>query len=260
MTYRASPADGCAWVTGASSGIGRAAALELARRGYQVFATARREAELEALALEAEPLRGSIVPAPGDVVDREGMVALVARIEAKTPIALALLNAGGAFKDSFDQFGGEGFQRTFALNVQGVANGVHPLLPPMRERRRGQIAIVGSIAGYGGLPNAYAYGPTKAAVISLAVGLRFLVERFNITVQVVNPGFIRTPMTEGQTFPMPFLMEVDDAARRLCDGLERGGFEIRFPRRLAWMLRALNLLPYGAYFALLKRSSGKGRK
>ena len=196
MKYRASPADGCAWVTGASSGIGRAVALELARRGYQVFATARRAGELDALAAQAKGLSGSIVAAPGDVVDREGMAALASRIEATRPIALALFNAGGAFRDSFAQFGGEGFQRTLALNVQGVANGLNPVLTPMRERKRGQIAIVGSVAGYGGLPNAYAYAPSKAAVISLAVGLKFLVDRFNITVQIVNPGFIRTPMTK----------------------------------------------------------------
>ena len=257
MKYRASPADGCAWVTGASSGIGRAVALEMARRGYQVFATARRAGELDALAAQAKGLSGSIVAAPGDVVDREGMAALASRIEATRPIALALFNAGGAFRDSFAQFGGEGFQRTLALNVQGVANGLNPVLTPMRERKRGQIAIVGSVAGYGGLPNAYAYAPSKAAVISLAVGLKFLVDRFNITVQIVNPGFIRTPMTDGNSYPMPFLLEVDAAARRLCDGLERGGFEIRFPRRLAWMLRALNLLPYPAYFWLLKRLSGR---
>ena len=257
MTYRASPGDGCAWVTGASSGIGRAVALELARRGYQVFATARRAAELETLAAQAKALAGSIVAAPGDVVDRDALAALVSDIETKRPIALAVLNAGGAFRDSFEEFGGDGFQRTFALNVQGVANGIHPLLTPMRARNRGQIAIVGSVAGYGGLPNAYAYAPSKAAAISLAVGLRFLVERFNITVQVVNPGYIRTPLTDGNAYPMPFLMEVDAAARRLCDGLTRGGFEIRFPRRLAWFLRALNLLPYPAYFWLIKRASGR---
>ena len=257
MTYRARPEDGCAWVTGASSGIGRAVALELARRGYQVFATARRAGELEALAAEATGLLGSIVAAPGDVVDRPAMAALAARIEAARPIALVVLNAGGAFRDSFDSFGGDGFQRTFALNVQGVANGLGPLLPAMRERKRGQIAIVGSVAGYGGLPNAYAYAPSKAAAISMAVGLKFLLDRFNITVQIVNPGYIRTPLTDGNAYPMPFLMEVDAAARRLCDGLERGGFEIRFPRRLACALRALNALPYPAYFWLMKRFSGR---
>jgi NAD(P)-dependent dehydrogenase (short-subunit alcohol dehydrogenase family) len=254
MTYRARPEDGVAWVTGASSGIGRAVALELARRGYEVYATARRVAELESLVAEAGGLAGAIFAAPGDVVDRQGLATLVSTIELRRPVALAVLNAGGAARDPFEDFGGTGFQQTFALNVQGVANSLHPLLPAMRARGRGQIAIVGSISGYGGLPNAGAYAPSKAAVISLAVGLRFLVEKFGVTVQIVNPGYIRTPLTADNTYPMPFLMEVDDAARRLCDGLERGGFEIRFPRRLAWILRALNCLPYGAYFWAFNRA------
>jgi short-subunit dehydrogenase len=255
MKYRARPADGSAWVTGASSGIGRATALELARRGYEVYATARRENELQALAEEARGLLGCIVPAPGDVVDRDGLFALVQSLEARRPIALAVLNAGTSARDPFEDFGGQGFQQTFALNVQGVANSLHPLLPAMRTRKRGQIAIVGSLTGYSGLPNAGAYAPSKAAAISLAVGLRFLVEPLGLTVQIVNPGYIRTPLTATNKYPMPFLMEVDDAARRLSDGLERGGFEIRFPRRLAYIVRALSLLPYSAYFWAFNKAS-----
>src|ERR1700678_3614748 len=106
MTYRARPADGVAWVTGASAGIGRAVAHELARRGYEVFATARRGEELAALAREAKGLPGSIIAAPGDVTDRAGLAALVAGIEARRPIALAVLNAGGSFGDASDDFGG----------------------------------------------------------------------------------------------------------------------------------------------------------
>jgi NAD(P)-dependent dehydrogenase (short-subunit alcohol dehydrogenase family) len=190
-------------------------------------------------------------------VDRDGLAALVGALEARRPIALAVLNAGGAFGDSFEDFGGAGFQRTFALNVQGVANCLHPLLPAMHARGRGQIAIVGSLSGYGGLPNAGAYAPSKAALISLAVGLRFLVEPLGLTAQIVNPGYILTPMTAGVRHPMPFLMRVEDAARRLCDGLARGGFEVRFPRRLAWIIRALNLLPYSAYFWVLRKATAR---
>src|SRR5271165_1039396 len=120
MTYRASPADGAAWITGASSGIGRAAALELARRGYRVHATARRKEALEALSLEAAGLKGSIVAAPGDVTDRARMAELVEEIERQGPIALALLNAGGHFSDVPGDLGGVGFTKTMALNLQGV--------------------------------------------------------------------------------------------------------------------------------------------
>lgn len=252
MTYRAQPADGVAWVTGASSGIGRGVALELARRGYRVYATARRAAELETLGAEAVGLRGSIVASPGDVTDRAGMADLVERIGREGPIALAILNAGGSFRDPPGDFGGEAFVKTMSLNVQGVVNGLNPAFNAMRLRKRGQIALVGSLAGYGGLPNSGAYGPSKAAVISLAEGMKFAADPHNVTIQVVNPGFVKTPLTARNNFPMPLLMECDAACRRLCDGLERGGFEIRFPTRLALMARAINVLPYALYFGAVR--------
>jgi short-subunit dehydrogenase len=258
MSFRAKPADGVAWVTGASEGIGRGVALELARRGFDVFVTARRERELRALASEASGLAGRVLAAPGDVTDRNGIARLVADIEAERPIALAILNAGGGFADPLDDFGGDGFSKTFALNVQGVANCVNPVFTAMRARKRGQIAIVGSIAGYGGLPNSGAYAPSKAAVVSLAVGLKFLADPHDVTIQVVNPGYVRTRMTANNAYPMPLLMECDAASRRLCDGLERGGFEIRFPRRLAWTLRAVQSLPYPLFFALFKSTRARG--
>ncbi len=253
MTYRAKPADGVAWVTGASAGIGRAAALELARRGFEVVATARRAEELEAVAGEAKGFSGRIVGAPCDGTDRARLAALVAEIEARRPIAVALINAGGRFDDPTEDFGGPGFQATFALNVQGVANAINPVFSAMRARGRGQIAIVGSVAGFGGLPSAYAYAPSKAAVISLAVGLEFLARPAGVTVQIINPGYVRTELTTRSKYPRPLLMEADAAARRIADGLERGGFEIRFPLPLALIVRALHLLPYSVYFWLFRR-------
>jgi len=251
-TFRAKPQHGSAWVTGASSGLGRDVALALARRGFTIHATARRAEALDALAAASAGLSGRIVAAPGDVTDRAGLAALYERIEAQGPVALAVLNAGGAYRDSPGDFGGDAFQRTFALNVQGVANAVNPVFNAMRARGQGQIAIVGSLVGYGGVPNAYAYGPSKAAVISLAVGLKFLADPHNVRVQVVNPGYVKTPLTAGNRYPMPFLMEGEEACRRICDGLERGGFEIRFPRRLALLVRLAQSLPYPLFFALFR--------
>ena len=250
--YRARPQDGSAWVTGASSGIGRGVALELARRGYTVYATARRAEALEALSIEANGLSGAVVAAPGDVADRAGMAALYADIERQGPVALAVLNAGGGWRDAPGDFGGENFQRTFAVNVQGVANSVNPAFNAMRARGQGQIAILGSLIGYGGVPNAYAYAPSKAAVISLAVGLKFLADPDNVRVQVVNPGYVRTPLTQGNRYPMPFLMDCDIACRRIVEGLERAGFEIRLPRRFAAILRLVQSLPYPLFFALFR--------
>jgi NAD(P)-dependent dehydrogenase (short-subunit alcohol dehydrogenase family) len=250
--YRARPADGSAWVTGASSGLGRAVALELARRGFAVYATARRADALAALTAEAAGLSGRIIAMPGDVADRAEIAALHQRIEAEGPLALVVFAAGGAYRDAPGDFGGEAFQRTFALNVQGVANAVNPAFNAMRARGRGQIAFIGSLIGYGGVPNAYAYGPSKAAVISLAVGLKFLGDAHNVRIQIVNPGYVRTPLTAGNRYPMPFLMEADEAARRVCDGLARGGFEVRFPRRFALLVRLVQSLPYPLFFALFR--------
>ena len=249
MTFRATPAEGSAWVTGASAGIGRGVALELARRGFAVFATARRSEALATLAAEAVGLAGRIEPAPGDVTDRAGLAARYAEIEARGPVALAVLNAGVSQRDPLDDYGGAAFQRTFAVNVQGLANAVNPAFNAMRARRRGQIALVGSLIGYGGVPNAYAYGPSKAAAISLAVGLKFAADPHGVTVQIVNPGYVRTELTAGNRYPMPFVMDCDAACRRLCDGLARGGFEVRFPRRLAWAVRLAQSLPYPLFFA-----------
>jgi NADP-dependent 3-hydroxy acid dehydrogenase YdfG len=161
MTYRANPGDGVAWITGASSGIGRGAALELARRGYRVYATARRKAELEALGDEAVGLKGSIVATPGDVTDRDQMAELVAEIERDWPITLALLNAGGNFWDAAGDIGGDGFAKTMALNLQGVVNGLNPVFNAMRERRRGRIALSRRSPDIAGCPTAAPTGQAR---------------------------------------------------------------------------------------------------
>jgi NAD(P)-dependent dehydrogenase (short-subunit alcohol dehydrogenase family) len=257
MTYRANPRDGIAWVTGASSGIGRGVALELARRGYVVVASARRAEELHVLAREANGLSGRVEPAPVDVTDREAMARTVADIEARAPIALAFLNAGGSFDDAPGEFGGAGFRKTFELNVFGVVNGLNPLMNAMKTRGKGQIAINGSLAGYGGLPGSGAYGSSKAAIINLAAGAKFSADRIGVTIQIVNPGFVRTPLTAANTHPMPGIIDCDDACGRICDGFERAGFEIAFPRRLVWLLKAMTHLPYGLYFSLMSRGAPK---
>ena len=258
--WRASPSAGFAFVTGASSGIGRGVALELARRGYKVIATARRAAELDSLSRDATGLAGSITSAPGDVTDRAGIAALIQSVAADHgPVALAFLNVGTYTPDDAGSFGGDGFRQTFDINVGGTINCLGPLLAAMRARGRGQIAINASVVGYGPLPRATAYGASTAALINMAGSLKFAADPEGITVQVVNPGFVRTPLTAQNDFPMPFLVELDDAARRICDGFEKAGFEITFPKRLSWILKALNLLPWGLYFPLVARGTGANK-
>lgn len=259
--YRARPEDGIAWVTGASSGIGRAVALELVRRNFTVAVTARRSSELASLAKDSR----AIVSFPGDITNRPGMAKmakLVQQIESlHGPIALAFLNAGIYLIAERDNFSAEVAWRTFETNVGGTINCLDPLLAAMMRRGRGQIALTSSLAGYGSiLRGSAAYGATKAALIYLAEALKLSCACRGLTIQIVNPGFVQTEMTGHIKFKMPFLMSAERAAPIICDGFERGGFEIAFPKRLAYAFKALRLLPYSLYFPVMQRAARRAER
>jgi short-subunit dehydrogenase len=243
------------WITGASSGIGEALALRLARDGRTVAASARNAA---ALAQLGERSGGRIAAHPLDVTDPEACTRCVDAIETTLgPIGLAVLNAGTHRPMSADDFSVAAARDLVEINLMGVINSLAPVLERMRARRSGHIAIVASVAGYGGLPTAAVYGATKAALINMAEALRLDCDRLGIKLQLVNPGFVKTPLTDRNEFPMPFLMPVDDAIDAFVAGLASDRFEIAFPRRFALLLKLLNALPYGAYFALVRRMTGK---
>lgn len=258
MSFRAEPQDGVAFVTGASSGIGRAVALRLAQRGFTVAASARRAAELDALAAQ----NPRIFAFAGDVADRAGMAAIVAAIEAELgPVALAFLNAGVYFPTERAGFDVDVAWRTFEVNVGGALNCLGPLLAAMEGRRRGQIALTASLAGYGGVQGSLAYGSSKAALIYIAEVLKLTYEAAGLTIQIVNPGFVETPMTEpNRDYEMPFIMSADKAATLICNGFERGGFEIAFPRRLTLAFKAARLLPYPLLFPLMRLATKRARR
>lgn len=249
------PTDGVAWVTGASSGIGRATVLALADRGWTVHATARSADALAALAAERP---GLIVPQPGDVTDAERMAGIVAAIEAERPLALAILNAGIYAPMRAQEFDAAKAAQTFRVNLEGVANGLDPVLKAMIARRKGHVALTASVAGYRGLPRASAYSATKAALIALAESLAFDLIDLNVRISVINPGFVETEATSVNAFEMPFLMTPETAARRIVEGLEKPGFEIAFPRRFALILRTIGLLPNRAYFSVVRKALGWG--
>lgn len=249
------PEQGLFWITGASSGIGREVALEAVRRGWRIVATARRADELEVLARECIVPNG-IIPAPCDVTDEAGMAALIARIEAEHgPIARAFLNAGLYLPTKADPFEASKYHKSFAVNLGGVVNGLAAVMPRMFARGFGQIAINASVAGYSGLPTSAAYGATKAGLNNMAESLWFDCEPKNILMQVVNPGFVETPATAKNTFAMPFLMPVDKAAQRVLDGMDSTRFEITFPRRFAFILKVMRMLPRKLYLRLTARST-----
>jgi NAD(P)-dependent dehydrogenase (short-subunit alcohol dehydrogenase family) len=254
---RTTPKDGVAWITGASSGIGKGVALEMARRGWTVAISARRESELEAVAREANGLAGRIVSHCCDVTDPAAVndaAGTIARTHG--PIALAFFNAGIAPYVRAPDIDVAAFRQAVDVNIMGVVNGIAAVMPAMAAQGFGQIAVNASIAGYGGLPKSAAYGATKAALINMCEALKFDCDNLGLVIQLVNPGFVETPLTGKNDFPMPFIMKQADAALRVCDGFANGGFEITFPRRFAYMLKAVNLLPYPLYFAVVARLTG----
>lgn len=257
--YRAKPTDGIAFVAGASSGIGRACVLELARRGYSVAATARRGGDLSQLAA-ADPLR--IFAYPGDVTDAAAMKGLVAEIEKdRGPIALAFLNAGVSLHIERQAFNAAVAAKTYAVNVVGAANCLDPLLAAMVPRGRGQIALNASLAGYNGLPASTIYGSSKAALIYMAEALRLTYRGAGLTIQVVNHGFVRTAMTDQETeFAQPYKIEPEAAARLICDGFERGGFEITFPWQLALLSKLIRALPYAVKLNVMDFAVNRARR
>lgn len=251
------PQDGAAWVTGASTGIGRAVALKLARSGWTVLATARSADKLDTLVVEAEGAAGKVIALPCDLTDLAATQTVVDNARRDVgPIALALLNAGTYKPDSLRTFSSTAFRAQFDINVFGTFHCLEAILPAFIEAKRGHVAIVSSVAGYRGLPRAMGYGATKAALINFTEALRLMADPYGIKVQLINPGFVRTPLTDKNDFPMPFLMEVEDAAKAIVDGLASPRFEIAFPAPFVFMLKRLRALPYGVYFALIKRQTG----
>lgn len=255
MIAPATPDQGIALVTGASSGIGQALAFELARRGWRVAIAARRGEILTEMAAK-EP---KFIPVILDIEDESATAASLAGLKAEHgAIALAVLNAGGYVPETAASFDMAAFRRTVNLNLLGTAHCLAALMPDMIARKQGQLVIVASVAGYRGLPNSLSYGATKAAQINLAEALYTDLGQYGVKVQVVTPGFIKTPLTDANRFPMPFLMPVADAARAFADGLAGNGFEISFPKRFTFWLRRLRCLPYSVYYRLIKRMTKWG--
>jgi short-subunit dehydrogenase len=245
------PSQGVAWITGASSGIGRGLAMQLASEGWQVCASARRQGELDTMAEEARAMAGAVIPVPLDVTDPEAVRRAVERIERDHGrIALTVLNAGTHQPISAWDFQAGAVQKLLTLNVMGQAYPLEVLLPRMIDRGAGRIAVVASVAGYRGLPTAAGYGASKAGVINMCESLRPELAGTGVTLQVVNPGFVRTPLTDKNEFDMPMLMELEDAVASFRRQLDRDKFEIVFPWRFAMIMKGLRILPYALLFKL----------
>jgi NAD(P)-dependent dehydrogenase (short-subunit alcohol dehydrogenase family) len=243
--------SGTAWVTGAGSGIGRALARRLAQTGWMVAASARTARDLDTLAAEVP---GKITAFQLDVTDAAACVETARQIEAALgPVDLAVFNAGSYFPTTAEDFSVENFRRTVNVNLMGEVNCMGGVVPSMRARRAGHIVLMGSLTGLVGLPTAASYGATKAALNSIAQAFKPDFERFGITISVINPGFVKTPLTDKNRFPMPFLISVDAAVDHILRGIARQRFDISFPWQMSFLVRLLAALPDRAKFAITRR-------
>jgi short-subunit dehydrogenase len=245
-------------ITGASSGLGAALAVAYAAPGITLGLLGRDAARLSATASACTARGATAVTGTVDVCDREGMSRWLADFDSAHPIQLLIANAGIS-AGTGDQ--GEGEQQArdiFAVNVAGVLNSVLPVIPCMQKRRRGQIAIISSLAGVRGLPSCPAYSASKMAVRGWGEGLRGALKNDGVRVSVVCPGYIRTPMTEVNSFPMPFIMSAEKAAGIIVRGLARNRPRIAFPLALFLPLWFLSCLPprlTDVFFAALPRKT-----
>jgi short-subunit dehydrogenase len=239
-----------AWITGGSSGLGRELALRLAREGVRVAVSARSGEKLAELTAG----RPNLLAVPLDVSDRAAVAQAHRRIVAEFgSLDLAVLNAGVWHPMKATEYDADRAVQSMAVNYFGIVNALDVLIPSMTAAGRGHLGLVASVAGYRGLPMAAAYAPSKAAVISLAEVLRSELSRHGIVVSLVNPGFVETPMTSVNAFPMPFILKADDAADRIYAGLVRGRFEIAFPWQLVAMMKALRVMPNAMFLRIAAR-------
>lgn len=230
-------------ITGASSGLGAALARHYAAAGTTLFLHGRNSERLAKVAQEAAQRGAQVHQHCGDVADAQAMHTWLLACDAKAAVDLVIANAGISAGTGGKQEADAQVRAIFATNIDGVINTIQPLVPLMLARGRGQLAIVSSLAGVRALPSCPAYSASKACVRYYGEALRGAVRAGGVSVSVICPGYIRTPMTDINPFPMPFLMDADKAARIIARGLSRRAPRIAFPLRLYLPLWWLSCLP-----------------
>lgn len=243
------------WLVGASSGIGRALAEALYAAGAHIVLSARQAALLQDF-VQAHPGSRAL---PLDVLDGPALQAAVRQLTPEG-IDLCVYCAGYYQPLRAQQFARDVAMRHLEVNYIGALHLLEALLPQLLSQahtgRGGHLSLVSSVAGFRGLPKALGYGPTKAALTHLAEALYLDLAPEGLGVSVVHPGFVATPLTAGNDFHMPALLTPEQAAAAMLSGWASGRFEIHFPRRFTVWLKLLRLLPYGLYFAAVRRGTG----
>ena len=234
------------WITGASTGIGKALALKFAKEGWNVAASARREELLKELNNINENIHS--YPLDVTVIDKCKSTAELI-IKELGQIDICVFGTGVHDPKSEKKFNLEKIRKIMEVNYFGTMNSINSIYDYFSNRKEGQISIISSVAGYRGLPAAGAYCASKSALISYAESLYFDMIRKNVKVSIISPGFIKTPMTDQNDFPMPMIKSVEYAADKIYLGLlKKSGFEIHFPKTFTYLMKIIQILPNWLYF------------
>jgi short-subunit dehydrogenase len=237
-------ANQVAIITGASSGIGHALARTLSAEGCKVGLVARRAEPLAELAAGIQQAGGTAAFATADIAEREPTVAALRDVAGRLgPVDLLIANAGVGAPTVLEPVNVADVEKMFRVNVLGVVYTLEAILPQMLERRRGHIAAISSMASYKGLPGEWGYSASKAALNNVLEGLRIQLRDHNIAVTTICPGFVKTPMTEPNRFKMPWLLEADEAARRIVRALKQRRKVYNFPWQMSVFMKLARWAP-----------------
>ena len=240
------------WIIGASSGIGEACTQALIKAEAKVALSSRRVERLNTLAALGNPEQSLVLPL--DVTnDAQLNNSYQSILRAWGGIDLLLFVSGVYVPLRADNFDFDTAKQTIDANLLGPMRAVALVLPEMLKAHSGHIAIVGSVAGYSGLPKALAYGPSKAAIINFCETLYYDLLPQGVSVHMISPGFVATEATAQNDFEMPALISAQEAATEILSGIEKGEFDIHFPKRFSGFLKFLRILPYPVYFWIVRR-------
>ena len=243
--------DKVIWITGASSGIGKALAIKFAKKGWKVAISARRENLLNEIA----KTYNDIFPYPLDVTDSKKCELVFNSIKERFKnVDISVFSTGIHDPKSEKSLDLNKVRQIMEVNFFGTINSVNAVYKYYKERKSGQISIVSSVAGYRGLPAGGAYCASKSALTSFTESLNFDMKRKNVRVSLISPGFIKTPMTDQNDFPMPMIKTPEFAAEEIYNGLvKKNAFEIHFPKSFTFIMKILQILPNWAYFKLVEK-------
>ena len=238
------------WITGASSGIGKAVAEKFASKGWKVAVSARTKAVLDQMSKNQ-----NMFSFPMDVTDQTQIKRSFDNILTEFgDLDLCIFSSGTYDPKDESKINSDKIRNVINVNFFGVIDCVKVVEDHFKNKKSGHISIVSSIAGYRGLPNSSGYGPSKAALTNFSESIYFDFKKFGVRVSVVSPGFIKTPLTDKNEFPMPFLKTPEYAADKIYNGLVKGNaFEIHFPKGLTLTLKFLRILPYRLYLFLVDK-------